>query len=318
MRGLAHITGGGLTENLPRILPEGAGAEVDLGAWELPAVFGWLREQGGVADAEMLKTFNCGIGMVAVVRRSGRRRWRSVLGARRGGGDGDRPRRPRGGRALLGASVSRRRVAILISGGGSNMLALARDMAAPDHPAEVCLVLANRPDAAGWRGRRRWGCRWRRWITGPSAATGRRSRRRWPGRSRESGAEILCLAGFMRVLTPGFIAAWEGRMLNIHPSILPLFPGLDTHARALAAGMAVHGCTVHEVTPELDSGPILGQAVIPVEAGDTPESLAARVLPMEHRLYPAVLRRFAAGDRRRSRSSDEPSRADLHRRNAAA
>ena len=113
----------------------------------------------------------------------------------------------------------------------------------------------------------------------------------------ESGAEILCLAGFMRVLTPGFIAAWEGRMLNIHPSILPLFPGLDTHARALAAGMAVHGCTVHEVTTDLDSGPILGQAVIPVEAGDTPESLAARVLVMEHRLYPAVLRRFARGDR---------------------
>ena len=101
----------------------------------------------------------------------------------------------------------------------------------------------------------------------------------------------------MRVLTPAFIAGWQGRMLNIHPSILPLFPGLDTHARALAAGMAVHGCTVHEVTPELDSGPILGQAVIPVLPGDTPETLAARLLPVEHRLYPAVLRRFAAGDR---------------------
>jgi phosphoribosylglycinamide formyltransferase-1 len=101
----------------------------------------------------------------------------------------------------------------------------------------------------------------------------------------------------MRVLTPGFIAGWSGRMLNIHPSILPLFPGLHTHARALAAGMAVHGCTVHEVTPELDSGPILGQAVVPVLPGDTPETLAARVLPAEHRLYPAVLRRFAAGNR---------------------
>ncbi len=114
---------------------------------------------------------------------------------------------------------------------------------------------------------------------------------------RDSGAEIVCLAGFMRVLTPDFIAAWQGRMLNIHPSILPLFPGLDTHARALAAGMAVHGCTVHEVTAELDAGPILGQAVIPVVAGDTPASLAARLLPVEHRLYPAVLRRFAAGER---------------------
>jgi phosphoribosylglycinamide formyltransferase-1 len=108
---------------------------------------------------------------------------------------------------------------------------------------------------------------------------------------------MLCLAGFLRVLTPGFIGRWQGRMLNVHPSILPLFTGLDTHARCLAAGMAVHGCTVHEVTPELDSGPILGQAVLPVRDDDTPETLAARLLPLEHRLYPAVLRRFAAGDR---------------------
>ena len=150
--------------------------------------------------------------------------------------------------------MSRRRVAILISGGGSNMLALARDMAEPDHPAEVCLVLSNRPEAAGLARPAALGLPAAAVDHRPSAATARPSRRRWPGRSRESGAEILCLAGFMRVLTPGFVAAWDGRMLNIHPSILPLFPGLDTHARALAAGMAVHGCTVHEVTPELDSG----------------------------------------------------------------
>jgi phosphoribosylglycinamide formyltransferase-1 len=193
--------------------------------------------------------------------------------------------------------LSRRRVAILISGSGSNMLALARDMADPSHPAEVCLVLANRPDAGGlaraaalglatacvdhrpFRGDR---AGFEAAMTAPLAA---------------SGAEIVCLAGFMRVLTPGFVAGWRGRMLNIHPSILPLFPGLDTHARCLAAGMAVHGCTVHEVTPELDAGPILGQAVMPVEAGDTAQTLAARLLPLEHRLYPAVLRRFARGDR---------------------
>jgi phosphoribosylglycinamide formyltransferase 1 len=103
----------------------------------------------------------------------------------------------------------------------------------------------------------------------------------------------------MRVLTPGFAERWRGRMLNIHPSLLPLFPGLDTHERALAAGVAVHGCTVHEVTAASSTRvPIRGQGVIPVEPGDTPETLAARLLPMEHRLYPAVLRRFAAGDRR--------------------
>jgi phosphoribosylglycinamide formyltransferase-1 len=177
------------------------------------------------------------------------------------------------------------------------MLALARDMADPAHPARPCLVVSNRPDAAGLER-----------AAGLGIATAVVDHRPFGGDRpafeaalteplNASGAEILCLAGFMRVLTPGFIAAWAGRILNIHPSILPLFPGLDTHARALAAGMAVHGCSVHEVTPELDSGPILGQAVIPVLPGDTPASLATRLLPVEHRLYPAVLRRFAAGDR---------------------
>ncbi|MEM6897320.1 MAG: phosphoribosylglycinamide formyltransferase, partial [Pseudomonadota bacterium] len=110
--------------------------------------------------------------------------------------------------------------------------------------------------------------------------------------------DIVCLAGFMRVLTAGFIAQWEGRMLNIHPSLLPKYRGLHTHARALEAGDSIHGCTVHEVTPELDAGPILGQATVPILAGDTPDMLAARVLVQEHLLYPAVLRRFAEGDRR--------------------
>ena len=178
------------------------------------------------------------------------------------------------------------------------MLALARDMAAPDHPAEVCLVLSNRPDAAGLLRAAELGL--------PVATVDHTSfaedRAAFEAAMAvplaASGAEIVCLAGFMRVLTPGFIGGWAGRMLNIHPSILPLFPGLNTHARVLAAGMAVHGCTVHEVTPELDAGPIRGQAVMRVEADDTPTCLAARLLPLEHRLYPAVLRRFALGDRR--------------------
>jgi phosphoribosylglycinamide formyltransferase-1 len=104
--------------------------------------------------------------------------------------------------------------------------------------------------------------------------------------------DIVACAGFMRIMTDGFVAQWAGRMLNIHPSLLPLFKGLDTHARALSAGMAIHGCTVHEVVPELDSGRILGQAAVPVMPGDTAEMLAARVLVQEHRLYPAVLARF--------------------------
>ena len=178
------------------------------------------------------------------------------------------------------------------------MVALARSMEAADHPAEPILVLSNRPEAGGLARAAEMGieavCVDHRAFPDRGAFDAAVTER-----LRAAGAEIVLMAGFMRIVTPDFIAAWEGRMLNIHPSILPLFPGLDTHARALAAGMAVHGCTVHEVTSDLDAGPILGQAVIRVLEGDTPGTLAARLLPMEHRLYPAVVRRFASGDRRR-------------------
>ena len=187
-----------------------------------------------------------------------------------------------------------RRVAILISGSGTNMAALVDSMT-DDHPALPVLVLSSDPAAAGLvRARER-------------AIAAHAVDRRAMGRAafeealdaalRVARAEIVCLAGFMRVLSPEFVARWSGRMLNIHPSLLPRHPGLDTHARALAAGDAWHGCTVHEVTPAVDGGLILGQARVPVEAGDTPDALAARVRAREHALYPAVLRRFASGDR---------------------
>lgn len=189
-----------------------------------------------------------------------------------------------------------RRVAILISGSGSNMVALADSMTG-DHPARPCLVLANSADAGGLAKAAARGI--------PTAVVDHRP---YKGDRAAFEAElarvldaarpdILCLAGFMRVLTGGFTARYQGRMLNIHPSLLPKYRGLDTHARALAAGDAEHGCTVHEVTAALDDGPILGQARLKVLPGDTPETLAARVLVQEHALYPAVLRRFAAGDR---------------------
>jgi phosphoribosylglycinamide formyltransferase-1 len=191
----------------------------------------------------------------------------------------------------------KRRVAILISGGGSNMLALLRDMATGDHPAQAVLVASNDPTAAGLAKAAAQGI--------ATAAVDHRPFKGDRAAFEEALLEpilaarpdILCLAGFMRVLTPGFVARFEGRMLNIHPSLLPLYPGLHTHQRALEAGDTQAGCTVHEVTPVLDDGPILGQARVPIQPGDTPESLAARVLVQEHRLYPAVLRRFAAGDR---------------------
>lgn len=188
------------------------------------------------------------------------------------------------------------RVAILISGGGSNMVKLVEDMTG-DHPARPCLVLSNKPDAGGLARAAEMGV--------PTAVVDHRpfgkDRPAFEAALQEAlnkaQPDLICLAGFMRVLTGGFVRQWEGRMLNIHPSLLPKYRGLHTHQRALEAGDTKHGCTVHEVTPELDDGPILGQATVPVRSGDTPDDLAARVLTQEHRLYPAVLRRFAAGNR---------------------
>ncbi len=190
-----------------------------------------------------------------------------------------------------------KRVAILISGGGSNMLALVRDMTGP-HPARPVLVLSNDPAAAGLGHAAALGL--------PVAAVDHRpfgtDRAAFEAALmaplRAAAPDLICLAGFMRVLTPGFVGHFAGRMLNIHPSLLPKYPGLHTHARALAAGDAEAGCSVHEVTAELDGGPLLGQARVPVLPGDSAASLSARVLLQEHRLYPAVLRRFATGDRR--------------------
>ncbi len=191
-----------------------------------------------------------------------------------------------------------KRVAVLISGGGSNMLALLRDMVG-DHPARAVFVGSNDPSALGLVRAAEMGVA----VAAVDHRPFGRDRAAFEAALLEpilaSEPDILCLAGFMRVLTPAFVRRFEGRMLNIHPSLLPKYPGLHTHARALAAGDAEAGCTVHEVTAELDAGPILGQARVAVLPGDREADLSARVLVQEHRLYPAVLRRFAAGDRGR-------------------
>jgi len=178
------------------------------------------------------------------------------------------------------------------------MLALLRDMVG-DHPGRAVFVGSNDPSAPGLVRARDMGVA----VAAVDHRPFGRDRAAFEAALLEpilaSEPDILCLAGFMRVLTPDFVRRFEGRMLNIHPSLLPKYPGLHTHARALAAGDVDAGCTVHEVTAELDAGPILGQARVPVLPGDTEAALAERVLRQEHRLYPAVLRRFAAGDRRR-------------------
>ncbi len=192
--------------------------------------------------------------------------------------------------------MSHKKVAILLSGGGSNMVALLDSMTG-DHPARASLVMSNDAEAGGLKK-----------AAARGIATAAVDHRPFKGDRATFEAElikplmaaepdIVCLAGFMRVLTADFVTQFQGRMLNIHPSLLPKYKGLHTHARALEAGDAHHGCTVHEVTAALDDGPILGQATVDVLPEDTPDLLAARVLKKEHLLYPAVLRRFAQGDR---------------------
>ncbi len=191
---------------------------------------------------------------------------------------------------------ARTRVGVLISGRGSNMVALLKAAAAPDYPATIAVVLSNDPAAPGLDLARAHGV--------PALAVDHRAYRRDRQAHeqahdhilREHRVELVCLAGYMRLLTPFFVGAWQGRMLNIHPSLLPAFPGLHTHARALALGVKLHGCTVHQVTEVMDQGPIIAQAAVPVLPGDTPDSLAARVLAQEHVLYPLALRVHLIGE----------------------
>jgi phosphoribosylglycinamide formyltransferase 1 len=188
----------------------------------------------------------------------------------------------------------KKRVAILISGRGSNMMALVEAARAPDYPAEIVSIISSRPDAPGLA--------WAKAQGLPAVAIDHKS---FPTREAfddavhaalvEAQADLVALAGFMRIQSAGFVQRWQGRQLNIHPSLLPLFKGLHPHKQALDAGVKITGCTVHFVTEEMDSGPIVAQAAVPVLSGDTPETLSARVLAAEHKLYPHALALVASG-----------------------
>jgi phosphoribosylglycinamide formyltransferase 1 len=190
--------------------------------------------------------------------------------------------------------MARLKVGVLASGRGSNLAALIEAAADPAYPAEIALVVVNVKGAAALER-----------AEAAGIPTRLIEHRALPDRAsfdaaldaalRDVGVELVCLAGFMRLLTPGFVEAWRDRMINIHPSLLPAFPGLHTHARALQAGVKIAGCTVHFVRHETDTGPIIAQAAVPVLPDDTPDSLAARVLEAEHRIYPLALKLVAEG-----------------------
>jgi phosphoribosylglycinamide formyltransferase-1 len=191
-------------------------------------------------------------------------------------------------------TIRRKRTAVLISGRGSNMRALVERARDPSYPAEIVLVLSNRPDAAGlgFAAENKIACA----VTDHKIYAGREEFERSMQVLLElHRVELICLAGFMRMLTPWFVGQWPGRLLNIHPALLPAYRGLDTHARALADGVKIHGCTVHFVVPAMDEGPIIAQAAVAVLDSDTPDTLAARVLTEEHAIYPAALASVAEG-----------------------
>ena len=187
------------------------------------------------------------------------------------------------------------RVAVLISGRGSNMSALIQAAKTPSYPAQIVGIFSNRAAAPGLEVARAEGI-----------ATASLAQSKFDSRLAFENAltailedwqiDFICMAGFMRILTPEFTTHWQGKAINIHPSLLPAYKGLDTHARAIADGMSEAGCTVHFVTPDLDDGPAIIQARVPIHPGDTPETLAARVLVQEHRLYPEALRMLASGE----------------------
>ena len=189
-----------------------------------------------------------------------------------------------------------KRVAIFASGGGSNAVKLMESMQG-DHPAMPALIVTNQPNAGVIQQAERFGVACEVIDHKPYAGDRAAFETEIQNRLIPYQIDVICLAGFMRVLTAGFTDHWSGRMLNIHPSLLPKYKGLNTHARAIEAGDKRAGCTVHEVTAALDDGPILGQISVPILSGDTPAKLAARVLVQEHQLYPAVLKRFATGDK---------------------
>jgi phosphoribosylglycinamide formyltransferase-1 len=189
-----------------------------------------------------------------------------------------------------------KRVVIFASGGGSNAVKLMESMQG-DHPVKPSLIVTNQPNAGVIQQAERFGVACEVIDHKPFAGDRAAFETEIQNRLIPYQIDIICLAGFMRVLTSGFTDHWSGRMLNIHPSLLPKYKGLNTHARAIEAGDKHAGCTVHEVTAELDDGPILGQISVPILSDDTPAELAARVLTQEHQLYPAVLKRFAVGDK---------------------
>ncbi|XP_050785096.1 trifunctional purine biosynthetic protein adenosine-3 isoform X4 [Gopherus flavomarginatus] len=316
VKAYAHITGGGLLENIPRVLPESFGVVLDAHSWRIPEIFSWLQKEGNLSEEEMARTFNCGIGAVLVVEKA---LAQQVLK--------DVQRHEEAW--LIGKVVSRQtesahvevnnllqalqanrlqflhnhiqgktqtskvKVAVLISGTGTNLEALITSTKKPTSYAQIVLVISNKSGVEGLRRAER--------ADIPTKVIDHKS---YGSRTEfdnavdkvleEFSVELICLAGFMRILSGPFVKKWDGKILNIHPSLLPSFKGANAHKLVLQAGVRISGCTVHFVAEEVDAGAIIFQEAVPVKIGDTEETLSERVKEAEHRAFPAALELVAS------------------------
>nr|XP_005548835.2 trifunctional purine biosynthetic protein adenosine-3 [Macaca fascicularis]XP_005548837.2 trifunctional purine biosynthetic protein adenosine-3 [Macaca fascicularis]XP_005548839.2 trifunctional purine biosynthetic protein adenosine-3 [Macaca fascicularis]XP_014988461.2 trifunctional purine biosynthetic protein adenosine-3 [Macaca mulatta]XP_014988462.2 trifunctional purine biosynthetic protein adenosine-3 [Macaca mulatta]XP_014988465.2 trifunctional purine biosynthetic protein adenosine-3 [ len=320
VKAFAHITGGGLLENIPRVLPEKLGVDLDAQTWRIPKVFSWLQQEGQLSEEEMARTFNCGVGAALVVSKEQTEQilrdiqqhkeeaW--VIGSVVARAEGS----PRvkvknliesmqiNGSVLKNGSLKnhfsfekkKARVAVLISGTGSNLQALIDSTREPNSSAQIDVVISNKAAVAGLDKAERAGI--------PTRVI---NHKLYKNRVEfdnaidlvleEFSIDIVCLAGFMRILSGPFVRKWNGKMLNIHPSLLPSFKGSNAHEQALETGVTVTGCTVHFVAEEVDAGQIILQEAVPVKRGDTVATLSERVKLAEHKTFPAALQLVASG-----------------------
>ncbi|NXO86657.1 PUR2 protein, partial [Sitta europaea] len=316
-KAFAHITGGGLLENIPRVLPESFGVVLDALTWKIPEIFCWLHKEGNLSEEEMARTFNCGLGAVLVVQKEMAQQvlrdiqehetaWLigKVVPLQKGSDNVkvlNLQRALQANRSLCVHShiqgkiqPGKVKVAVLISGTGTNLEALINSTKKDTSYAQIVLVISNKAGVEGLRKAERAGI--------PTRVV---EHTRYQSRSEfdeavdkvleEFSVELICLAGFMRILSGPFVKKWEGKILNIHPSLLPSFKGAHAHRLVLQAGVRVTGCTVHFVAEEVDAGAIIFQEAVPVKLGDTEATLAERVKEAEHRAFPAALQLVASG-----------------------
>uniref|UniRef100_A0A673BYX1 Trifunctional purine biosynthetic protein adenosine-3 n=1 Tax=Sphaeramia orbicularis TaxID=375764 RepID=A0A673BYX1_9TELE len=322
VKAYAHITGGGLLENIPRVLPPELAVDLDASRWTIPPVFSWLHQEGNISEEEMARTFNCGLGAVLVVSPPDAPRVLEQLQAQEdawivGSLSQKQPGEPvvvrnlrqsltnaglksgaaeKNGGCHGDSSTARKRtrVGVLISGTGTNLQALIEQTKSPFSAAQIVVVISNRPSVQGLK---------RASLAGiPTRVVDHKlygSRAEFDstidGVLEEFGVELVCLAGFMRILTPNFVKKWNGKLLNIHPSLLPSFKGVNAQRQALQAGVRISGCTVHFVAEEVDAGAIIVQEAVPVLRGDTEDTLSDRIKGAEHRAYPEAVELVSSG-----------------------